>query len=74
LVETAFISNPTEEARLTDRRHQQRIAEAIHRGVRSYFQSSPPPGTRFAQLRAIGGARTMLATSEAGETATGASN
>ncbi len=51
LVETAFISNPREESRLKDPRHQQRLAEAIHNGVRSYFYENPPPGTHFAQRR-----------------------
>jgi N-acetylmuramoyl-L-alanine amidase len=51
LVETAFISNPVEEARLMDPKHQQRLAEAIYRGVRAYFWEKPPPGTRFAQMR-----------------------
>ena len=44
LVETAFISNPGEEARLLDSKHQQRLAEAIHAGVRTYFSENPPPG------------------------------
>jgi N-acetylmuramoyl-L-alanine amidase len=52
LVETAFISNPTEEARLGSGKHQQRLAEAIFQGVRSYFYANPPPGTLVAQLRA----------------------
>ncbi|HWK74705.1 MAG TPA: N-acetylmuramoyl-L-alanine amidase [Povalibacter sp.] len=51
LVETAFISNPAEEARLKSPAHQVRLAEAIHAGVRSYFYDNPPPGTRIAQLR-----------------------
>ena len=51
LVETAFISNPGEEARLLDAKHQRRLAEAIHAGVREYFWENPPPGTRFAQMR-----------------------
>jgi N-acetylmuramoyl-L-alanine amidase len=62
LVETAFISNPTEEARLINRTHQQRLAEAIFSGVRTYFYESPPPGTLFAQLRARGG--TVIASTE----------
>jgi len=53
LVETAFISNPAEEARLKSPAHQQRLAEAIHAGVRSYFYDNPPPGTRIAQLRKV---------------------
>lgn len=51
LVETAFISNPTEEKRLTELDFQQQIAAAIARGVRSYFYSSPPPGTWIAANR-----------------------
>ncbi len=50
LVETAFISNSTDERRLKDPVHQQRIAEAIHAGVRNYFHARPPPGTRVAAL------------------------
>jgi len=48
LVETAFISNPAEERKLRSHRHQQRIAKAILKGVRSYFKSNPPPGTLLA--------------------------
>lgn len=62
LVETAFISNPTEESRLNNPRHQQRLAEAIHQGVRTYFYANPPPGTRIAQLRSQSGPSTVLAT------------
>jgi N-acetylmuramoyl-L-alanine amidase len=48
LVETAFISNPDEEQRLREKTHQRRIADAILAGVRAYFRSYPPPGTRLA--------------------------
>jgi N-acetylmuramoyl-L-alanine amidase len=48
LVETAFISNPEEEKRLKNPAHQQRLAESILRGIRSYFHNSPPPGTLLA--------------------------
>ena len=51
LVETAFISNPREEKRLTEKEFQQRMARAITRGVRDYFYSSPPPGTWIAANR-----------------------
>jgi N-acetylmuramoyl-L-alanine amidase len=61
LVETAFISNPTEEARLVDPRHQQRLAEAIHNGVRTYFYANPPPGTLIARLRAQPNNPTVIA-------------
>lgn len=48
LVETAFISNPTEEKRLKDPKHQRALAKAIMEGVRDYFHSRPPPGTWIA--------------------------
>jgi N-acetylmuramoyl-L-alanine amidase len=49
LVETAFISNPDEENRLTNPAHQEQIAQALLRGIREYFRRSPPPGTLLAQ-------------------------
>ncbi len=52
LVETAFISNPKEEARLRDPRFQDQLAQALFAGIRTYFQRYPPPGTWFAQHRA----------------------
>ncbi|MBI5898772.1 MAG: N-acetylmuramoyl-L-alanine amidase [Rhodocyclales bacterium] len=42
LVETAFISNPEEEARLNDEAYQERMAEAILKGIRRYFAKNPP--------------------------------
>jgi N-acetylmuramoyl-L-alanine amidase len=42
LVETAFISNPEEEARLKDTGYQDEIAEAITKGIRRYFAANPP--------------------------------
>ncbi len=41
LVETAFISNPEEEAKLTDERYQDQMAEALMRGIRKYLQKHP---------------------------------
>lgn len=52
LVETAFISNPAEEAKLGDAKHQDRLATAIFAGVKDYFYTNPPPGTRVAQIKA----------------------
>ncbi|WP_198683226.1 N-acetylmuramoyl-L-alanine amidase [Peristeroidobacter agariperforans] len=69
LVETAFISNPTEEARLLDPKHQQRLAEAIHQGVREYFYTNPPPGTLVADLRAKQSGATVIASTADGESA-----
>jgi len=51
LVETGFISNPTEEGKLRDPKHQQRLAGAVFKGVRDYFKKAPPPGTRLADLK-----------------------
>ncbi|MEW5904387.1 MAG: N-acetylmuramoyl-L-alanine amidase [Pseudomonadota bacterium] len=41
LVETAFISNPTEEKRLRDEAYQDKMADAILSGVKRYFAQSP---------------------------------
>ncbi len=49
LVETAFISNPAEENKLRDQRHQQALANAMLHGIRDYFAKHPPPGTRIAR-------------------------
>ncbi|RMD77892.1 MAG: AMIN domain-containing protein [Gammaproteobacteria bacterium] len=51
LVETGFISNPREERRLKDPAYQDRLAEAIFRGIRDFFLRNPPPGTLLAQRR-----------------------
>jgi len=51
LIETAYISNPTEENRLRSAAQQERLASAIASGVRSYFLQNPPDGTRFKQER-----------------------
>jgi N-acetylmuramoyl-L-alanine amidase len=72
LVETAFISNPDDEARLNDPLHQQRLAEAIHAGVRTYFYGNPPPGTRIAQLRQQNPSDQMASTPAGGVAAAGA--
>ena len=48
LVETGFISNPGEAARLATRSHQEKLARAIFNGVDTYFSSYPPPGTMLA--------------------------
>jgi len=48
LVETAFISNPDEERRLTDPAYQRRLAGAVLDGVNTFFTRQPPPGTLYA--------------------------
>jgi N-acetylmuramoyl-L-alanine amidase len=42
LVETAFISNPAEEKKLSDGDYQDKMAAAILGGIKSYFAKNPP--------------------------------
>lgn len=42
LVETAFISNPDEEARLRSDAYQIQLADALMRGITHYFAKNPP--------------------------------
>jgi N-acetylmuramoyl-L-alanine amidase len=42
LVETAFISNPEEEHRLNDEAYQEKMAQAIFKGIKRYFTKNPP--------------------------------
>jgi N-acetylmuramoyl-L-alanine amidase len=42
LIETAFISNPEEEAKLLDDSYQNQMADAIVKGIRRYFAKNPP--------------------------------
>jgi N-acetylmuramoyl-L-alanine amidase len=51
LIETAFISNPEEERRLNDDAYQEKLAEAIVRGVKQYFIKHPPgPKSKLASI------------------------
>ncbi len=54
LVETGFISNPSEARKLQTASHQQSLARSIHSGVRQFFHENPPPGTYVAWLRDAG--------------------
>jgi N-acetylmuramoyl-L-alanine amidase len=40
-VETAFISNPEEEAKLTDNAYQDQMADALSNGIRKYLVKNP---------------------------------
>lgn len=49
LVETAFISNPSEERRLNDEAYQNKLAQAILAGIRRYLEKNAPrPGAPLA--------------------------
>jgi N-acetylmuramoyl-L-alanine amidase len=66
LVETAFISNPSDEKNLGSSRYREQMASAIFHGIEDYFQSNPPAGTRIAMAeksgiqRSRGGARHVI--------------
>ncbi|CAM3784484.1 N-acetylmuramoyl-L-alanine amidase [Vibrio aerogenes] len=51
LVETGFISNPTEEKLLFQRTHQDKLARAMAKAVVRYFEDNPPEGTLFASRK-----------------------
>ena len=42
LVETAFISNPDEEAKLRSEAYQDALADALMKGIQAYFARNPP--------------------------------
>jgi N-acetylmuramoyl-L-alanine amidase len=50
LVETAFISNPSEELNLLSERYQNKIAAAIFRGIVNYFRNANPDNSKIAAL------------------------
>lgn len=51
LIETGYISNPTEEQKLKSASHQQKLAGAIFRALKQHFQQSPPADTWLAQRK-----------------------
>ena len=51
LVETGFISNPSEARKLHSAAHQQSLSRSIVTGVKQFFEQNPPPGTYIAWLR-----------------------
>lgn len=48
LIETAYISNPTEEKKLRSASYQNKLATAILKGIRKYFHENPPANTQIA--------------------------
>ena len=51
LVETGFLTNPTDAKRLSNPKHQEKVAGAILDGILDYFDRNPPAGTTFAAAR-----------------------
>jgi N-acetylmuramoyl-L-alanine amidase len=62
LVETAYISNPTEERKLRNADYQRRLALAIASGIGEFFRQHPPDGTRYAVARAAAASRVAMQT------------
>ncbi len=52
LIETGYMTNPAELARLTSPGFQRRLADAMARGVMSYFEERAPEGTLVAWRKA----------------------
>jgi N-acetylmuramoyl-L-alanine amidase len=68
LVETAYISNPSEERTLASPAAQRRFAAAILAGVRSYFYDVSLPGTLVARLASEQGSSTRTYVISRGDT------
>ncbi|MCF6436032.1 N-acetylmuramoyl-L-alanine amidase [Pseudoalteromonas sp. MMG022] len=54
LVETGFISNPKEERLLQSSSHQEKLARAIFKSIKSYYKRNPPDDSLFARLKGPG--------------------
>ncbi len=52
LVETGFISNPSEAAKLKTSSYQKKMADAVFRGITQHFERKPPVLTYIAQRKA----------------------
>ena len=70
LVETGFLSNKSDAIRLSNPLEQEKIAEAIFKGIKRYFESSPPANTFVAWRKQNAGMRTIL-TVKSGDTLSG---
>jgi len=64
LVETGFISNGHESKQLATRGYQQKVAGAIHRGIRDWFLAHPPSGTLLAWQKQQGGQEYIIASGD----------
>ena len=51
LIETGFLTNPSDAKRLSNPEHQDVVARAILDGILDYFHRNPPAGTTFAMAR-----------------------
>lgn len=51
LIETGFLSNPSEAKKLKTSAYQRKMAKAIFHGIKRYFQQSPPPDSYLASVK-----------------------
>jgi N-acetylmuramoyl-L-alanine amidase len=61
LVETGFISNPSESQLLSTSAYQKKMARAIHTGIREWFLAHPPSGTLVAWQKQQNGQQYTIA-------------
>ncbi len=71
LIETGYISNPAEAARLRTRKHQRNMAKAIFKGIDTYIGSNPPPGSFLAWKKRGGDKKMPTYKIESGDTLSG---
>jgi N-acetylmuramoyl-L-alanine amidase len=71
LVETAYISNPREEASLRNALHQAELAKALREGIVDYFAANPPQGSYFVSHVAAVPRETVRHVIARGETLSG---
>ncbi|MFG1496240.1 N-acetylmuramoyl-L-alanine amidase [Saccharospirillum sp. HFRX-1] len=71
LVETGFISNPTEEANLGSAGYRRQLASAVRDGVIDWFNDNPPPGTWVAWRQSNGNDGMRRYTVVSGDTLSG---
>ncbi len=64
LVETGFISNPTEAKNLGSRTYRKKMAAAIHAGIVQWFAAHPPSGTLIAWQKQAGGQQYVIASGD----------
>lgn len=64
LVETGFISNPSEAKKLGTSSYQKKMARAIHAGIKNYLVAHPPSGTLVAWKKAQGGSEYIIASGD----------
>ena len=74
LIETGYISNPSEARKLANRTHQKRIAKAIFNGIREYLENNPPPDSLLAWRKKDQGKEQISHVIVQGDTLSGIAN